>query len=180
MFSGINKKVDFCLDAKASLLWLYTELLHFQNNNQCLSSSKMILVKLSLLLLLCVSARVVLCQDSQQEEVSSTISEEEPKKESLKLNTDPSTWEGWINTQVLAASRDPWNFLYYVFLCLSPFFCISAALSWKLSQQLEAQEKKRKRKALKKKEKKTEWFFIDKCFKDLLSHFGWSFRQWTG
>merc|ERR1711874_433967 len=119
--------------------------------------SKMILVKSSLLLLLCVSARVVSCQDSRQKEgTPPPVSDEEPKKESLKLNTDPSTWEGWINIQVLAASRDPWNFLYYVFLCLSPFFCISAALSWKLSQQLEAQEKKRKRKALKKKEKKTE------------------------
>merc|ERR1711913_226251 len=137
---------------------LYRLNIHFKRTIiNVLSSSKMILVKSSLLLLLCVSARVVSCQDSRQKEGTPLpVSDEEPKKESLKLNTDPSTWEGWINIQVLAASRDPWNFLYYVFLCLSPFFCISAALSWKLSQQLEAQEKKRKRKALKKKEKKTE------------------------
>lgn len=63
------------------------------------------------------------------------------------LNLDTSTWEGWINTIVLYAAQNPWEFLYYVLLCLSPFFLMSIILSLKLSKALEAQEKENKRKA---------------------------------
>ena len=53
-----------------------------------------------------------------------------------------STWEGWMNTFFIWAAKEPWTFLYYVLLCLSPFFLISALLSWKLSKAIEKQEKK--------------------------------------
>lgn len=66
------------------------------------------------------------------------------------LNTDPTTWEGWLNTFLLWASKEPFTFLYYVLLCLTPFFCISAYLSWKLSKDLEKREHRRKRKRVKK------------------------------
>ena len=64
-----------------------------------------------------------------------------------ELNLDTSTWEGWINTIVLYAAQNPWEFLYYVLLGLSPFFLISVILSMKLAKALEAQEKETKRKA---------------------------------
>jgi hypothetical protein len=63
-----------------------------------------------------------------------------------ELNTDPSTWEGWINTIVLWAAQNPWEFLYYIFMGLSPIFLISLLLSWKLAKALESQEKDRKKK----------------------------------
>ena len=53
-----------------------------------------------------------------------------------------STWEGWMNTFFIWAAKEPWTFLYYVLLCLSPFFLISALLSYKLSKAIEKQEKK--------------------------------------
>jgi hypothetical protein len=52
-------------------------------------------------------------------------------------------FQGWLNTQLVWASQEPWTFLYYILLLLSPFFCISAYLSWKLSQQIEKQRRKR-------------------------------------
>lgn len=63
------------------------------------------------------------------------------------LNLDTSTWEGWFNSIVLYAAQNPWDFLYYVMLGLSPFFLISVFLSMKLAKALEAQEKESKRKA---------------------------------
>lgn len=63
------------------------------------------------------------------------------------LNLDVSTWEGWLNSIILYAAQNPWDFLYYVMLGLSPFFLISVFLSMKLAKALEAQEKESKRKA---------------------------------
>jgi len=64
-----------------------------------------------------------------------------------RLNPDPSTWEGWFYSIVLMAARDPWGFLYYVFLGLSPIFMISLYLTWRLTKELQAKEKEKKRKA---------------------------------
>ena len=47
-----------------------------------------------------------------------------------ELNTDTTTWEGWLNTQLVWATTAPWTFLSYVLMLLSPCFCISAVLSW--------------------------------------------------
>ena len=59
-----------------------------------------------------------------------------------QLNTDSTTWEGWFNSQLLWASQEPWTFLSYVLVFLSPCFCVSAVLSWKLGKQIEQQQKK--------------------------------------
>jgi hypothetical protein len=64
-----------------------------------------------------------------------------------RLNPDTSTWEGWFYSIVLMAARDPWGFLYYVFLGLSPVFMISLYLTWRLTKELENKEKEKKRRA---------------------------------
>ncbi|XP_045609381.1 small integral membrane protein 15 [Procambarus clarkii] len=48
---------------------------------------------------------------------------------------------GWLHQLVVYAARNPWEFCWYLLLCLSPMFFISAILSWKLAKALEAQEK---------------------------------------
>jgi len=58
-----------------------------------------------------------------------------------KMNTDASTWEGMLNNFLIWAAKDPWTFLYYVLVGLSPFFAISAFLSYKLSKAIDKQEK---------------------------------------
>ena len=54
--------------------------------------------------------------------------------------------EGWMESVLVYAAKDPLSFLYYVLLMLSPLFCLSAVLAWKLSKDIEAKEKRRKRK----------------------------------
>jgi len=61
------------------------------------------------------------------------------------LNMDTTTWEGWLNTQLVWATTEPWTFLSYVLILLSPCFCISAVLSWRLGKQIESQQKKKRR-----------------------------------
>lgn len=69
-------------------------------------------------------------------------SEEQVLKEPTdQLNVDTSTWEGMFNSFMVWAAKDPWTFLYYVLLGLSPFFAISAFLSYKLSKAIDKQEK---------------------------------------
>ncbi|XP_019631456.1 PREDICTED: small integral membrane protein 15-like [Branchiostoma belcheri] len=53
----------------------------------------------------------------------------------------------WLEDILKWAATNPWEFIYYVLLCLSPFFFISALLSWKLAQQIDARDKEKKRKA---------------------------------
>lgn len=84
--------------------------------------------------------------DDLKENVEELMSAGEPAARA-SLNLDASTWEGWLNTFILYAAQNPWEFLYYVLLCLSPFFFISILLSMKLAKALEAQEKEAKRKA---------------------------------
>jgi hypothetical protein len=63
------------------------------------------------------------------------------------LNLDANTWGGLFNTYIVWAAQNPWEFLYYIFMGLSPIFFISLLLSWKLAKALEAQEREKKRKA---------------------------------
>ena len=70
-----------------------------------------------------------------------------------------STWEGWMNTFFIWAAKEPWTFLYYVLLCLSPFFLISALLSYKLSKAIEKQEKKTARR----RSPRSHWFYEQNC-----------------
>ena len=50
-----------------------------------------------------------------------------------------SSWEGALNSFLLWAAREPYTFLLYVLIGLSPFLCISAILSYKLSKELKKQ-----------------------------------------
>lgn len=43
------------------------------------------------------------------------------------------------------AALNPYEFIFYVVLLLSPFFLASAILSYKLAKQIEAKEKAQKR-----------------------------------
>ncbi|XP_071539986.1 small integral membrane protein 15-like [Panulirus ornatus] len=52
---------------------------------------------------------------------------------------------GWLHQLVVYAARNPWEFCWYLLLCLSPMFFISAILSWKLAKAIEAQEKDKNR-----------------------------------
>lgn len=54
--------------------------------------------------------------------------------------------EGWIKSITEYAIKNPSQFIFTVLLILSPFFAISAYLSWKLAKHLELQEKKNKTK----------------------------------
>lgn len=58
--------------------------------------------------------------------------------------------ERWLHQLVIYAARNPWEFCWYLLLALSPLFCISAYLSWKLAKALEAQEKEKARREKKK------------------------------
>lgn len=62
------------------------------------------------------------------------------------LNLDPSTWQGWFNSIILWAAKNPWNFIFNILLILSPLFIISLFLSWKLAKALENQKKEKKKK----------------------------------
>jgi len=55
-------------------------------------------------------------------------------------------WQAMLRDVLIYAGTNPWQFIYYVLLCLSPFFAISAYLSWQLAKQIDAKEKEKKRK----------------------------------
>lgn len=62
------------------------------------------------------------------------------------------TMFGWDWRETLVevlkyAAVNPWDFVFYVLLCLSPLFLISAILAYNLAKQIEAKEKDQKRKA---------------------------------
>jgi hypothetical protein len=59
-------------------------------------------------------------------------------------------WEDWWREWVVWIVKNPWDFLYYLFLCLSPLFVISMISSWKLSKSYQAQANKDKKRAAKK------------------------------
>ncbi|CAF0790299.1 unnamed protein product [Didymodactylos carnosus] len=48
---------------------------------------------------------------------------------------------------VVYAAEDPWTFLYYVLLCLTPLFITSAYLAMKLAKEIEKSEKQKRLKA---------------------------------
>ncbi|KAL3244999.1 hypothetical protein MRX96_018395 [Rhipicephalus microplus] len=58
--------------------------------------------------------------------------------------------KAWAISIVEWAAKSPGEFIYYVLLCLSPFFLISAFLSWKLAKHIEAEERRKKQKSKKK------------------------------
>lgn len=74
-------------------------------------------------------------------------SEQAPTEETIKqepmekLNVDPNTWEGMLNSFLIWVVKDPWTFLGYVAIILAPMLLISACLSWKLAKTIEKEEK---------------------------------------
>jgi predicted solute-binding protein len=56
-------------------------------------------------------------------------------------------WRETLKAVLIFAGKNPWSFIYYILLCLSPFFALSAYLSWQLAKQIEAKEKEKKKKA---------------------------------
>lgn len=61
------------------------------------------------------------------------------------------SWSEWFSHHFSAllvyAAKNPWEFLFYVLLILSPLFAISAFFSWKLAKEIEREKKEKARKA---------------------------------
>lgn len=47
---------------------------------------------------------------------------------------------------MLSQGENPWQFIYYTLLFLSPLFALSAFLSYKLIQEIDKKEKENKKK----------------------------------
>lgn len=63
---------------------------------------------------------------------------------------NPDTWQGWFETNVLLwAAKDPWGFLKFIFMVLTPFFILSGVLSYVLMKDIEKRDKDKKRKSKK-------------------------------
>ncbi|XP_074934172.1 small integral membrane protein 15-like [Phalacrocorax aristotelis] len=54
--------------------------------------------------------------------------------------------KAWAEYIVEWAAKDPYGFLTSVIFALTPLFVISAALSWKLANMIEAREREQKKK----------------------------------
>lgn len=60
---------------------------------------------------------------------------------------DREYWSKLFAELLVYAAENPWQFLYYVLLILSPFFLLSAFLSWKLAKAIEKEKYEKKAKA---------------------------------
>lgn len=60
----------------------------------------------------------------------------------------------WLSDIIIYAATDPYGFVYTLFLYLSPLFLMSAFLSWKMIQMIDAREKDKKKTSTKAKNKK--------------------------
>ncbi|RNA11115.1 Small integral membrane 15 [Brachionus plicatilis] len=58
-------------------------------------------------------------------------------------------WQENITILIQYAGENPWQFLYYMLLILSPLFGLSAFLSYKLVQEIDKEEKENKKRLLK-------------------------------
>lgn len=68
-------------------------------------------------------------------------------KDINQLNLDKSTWEGWLNSIIIWAAKEPLEFLTTILLILSPLFIISLLLSWRLVKLFENQKKENLKKS---------------------------------
>jgi len=55
-------------------------------------------------------------------------------------------WQEHMITIVKYAAENPWQFLYYTLMVLSPLFGLSAFLSYKLIQDIDRKERENKKK----------------------------------
>lgn len=60
---------------------------------------------------------------------------------------DDWNWRLWLLETLKYAGENPWTFVYYVLLALSPFFLLSAFLAYQLAKQIDAKEKEKKKRA---------------------------------
>ncbi|GFT65776.1 hypothetical protein NPIL_106851 [Nephila pilipes] len=68
----------------------------------------------------------------------------------LQINSEiMSTWKDWVDEMLKWAAENPWEFIYYVLLALSPFFLASTILSWRLAKHIEAEERRKNKKSKK-------------------------------
>lgn len=58
---------------------------------------------------------------------------------------DQEWFKEYMASTLKWAATSPWEFIYYVLLCLSPLFLISALLAWNLAKQIDAKEKDKKK-----------------------------------
>ena len=58
-----------------------------------------------------------------------------------------SDWKEYLREWIIFAGTNPWQFVYYLLLCLSPLFALSAYFSWQLAQEIGQKEKKKKKSA---------------------------------
>jgi len=61
----------------------------------------------------------------------------------------PFEWQEYMIKLISYAGENPWQFLYYTLLILSPLFALSAFLSYKLIQEIDKKESETKKKQLK-------------------------------
>jgi hypothetical protein len=54
---------------------------------------------------------------------------------------------GYAAWLLIYAAKNPWDFVYYVILCLSPFLIFSLFASMKMYRDLESKNKEKKRRA---------------------------------
>ena len=52
----------------------------------------------------------------------------------------------WFTQLALYAGKNPWEFLYITLIFLTPFFALSAYMSWKLAKEIDLQEKEKRKK----------------------------------
>ncbi|XP_038049522.1 small integral membrane protein 15-like [Patiria miniata] len=72
----------------------------------------------------------------------------EPKNLDDFPGEDDGTWRYWFEKNIILwVAKDPYGFLYTVFLFLTPLFIISAILSYILMKDIDKKEKEKKRKA---------------------------------
>jgi len=55
-------------------------------------------------------------------------------------------WQQKFAELVVYAASNPWQFLYYVFLCLTPMFMLSGYLAYRLAKDIERNEKHKRSK----------------------------------
>lgn len=85
--------------------------------------------------------------------LSFLLGEETPTAFSDTEKEELPWWKQWMLQLMIYAAKNPWEFIYYVLLCLTPFLVVSAVASYYLARDIEKREKKKK-KALKKEQNK--------------------------
>ena len=60
---------------------------------------------------------------------------------------DKELWKKWLAEVMTYAVQNPYQFIYYLLLCLSPLFLLSAVCAYYMMKEIEQKEKETKRKS---------------------------------